>query len=170
MKLNSRNRSRMKKRRCMTRRIAGAPTSAYNQDGHINRVWVMKNTGYDHVTFVVDPDGTGTYCHSTIKDNRDPTIKYHYGYEVNNPRRRDMGLHFWTTPYNNEHRLDDRIKHRLVKLFTELCDDDKIDQHPSILLKSKKRKNKSKTKTRTRSRTKTRSRSRSKSRSRSRSK
>ena len=121
-----------------SRRFAGAPTTAYNQEGHINRVWVRKHSGREHATFVVDPAGTGTYCHSTIRDRHDPTIKYHYGYEVNSPRRRDLGKHFWTTPYGNEGLMDIQIKERLTKLFRELCDDDTTDQQPPLQLKRKR--------------------------------
>lgn len=129
------NRSkRMKK----SRRFAGAPTSAYNPEGHINRVWVRKHNGLEHATFVVDPDGTGTYCHSTIRDRRDPTIKHHYGYEVNSPKRRDLGRHFWTTPPGNEGLMDRQIKERLIELFRELCNDDTIDQQSSLHLKRKR--------------------------------
>ena len=162
-----------------SKRFAGAPTTAYNPEGHINRVWVRKHSGREHATFVVDPDGTGTYCHSTIRDRHDPTIKYHYGYEVNSPQRRDIGKHFWATPYGNESLMDEGIRERLIELFRELCDDDTMDQQSPLQLKRKRstmrsiKKSKSKTSRRSpngRSPTRKRSRSRSKSRSKSKSK
>lgn len=165
---NTRHRYHMRPsiRSCKTRRRAGAPTTAYNQHGNINRVWVRKKTGLQHVTFVVDPAGTGTYCHATIIDKHDPTIKYHYGYEVHNPRKRDMGLHFWTTPYDKEYLLDYKTKNRLVKLFRELCDDDTIDRLSSIRLVSRKKSSKNSRRDNSRRSKRRRSRSRSISRSR----
>jgi hypothetical protein len=144
-------------------RVAGAPKGPYNRKGHLNRFWV-REYGNAHASIVVDPDETGSYCHVTLEYNDDPT-KYHYGFEVNNPRHRAMGKHFWTTPYQDEDKFNNHIRGYLEELYDELCNDDTIDRAPSMSLMSRSKRSRSRSRSRGRSR---RSRSRSRSRARSR--
>jgi len=149
-------------------RVAGAPKGPYNRKGHLNRFWV-REYGNAHASIVVDPDETGSYCHVTLEYNDDPT-KYHYGFEVNNPQHRAMGKHFWTTPYQDEHKFNNHIRRYLEELYDELCNDDKMDRAPSMSLMSRsmrsRRSRRSRSRSRGRSGTSRRSRSRSRSRGR----
>ena len=111
---------------------AAGPKSPYSKDGEINTVWIKEN-GNSHATFVVDPKGTGTYCHVTITYRDDPT-KFHYGYELRNPTHRTMGKHFWTTPYANENRFTNSIRTELRRLYNDLCDEDSSLNQGSHLL------------------------------------
>ena len=99
-----------------SRKKAGAPKSPFNWLGNPNRMWVDEKNINAHATFVIDPHGTGTYCHSTIEYPDDPT-KYHYGYEIRNPRNREKGMFFWTTPYQDGHKLTPSIREDLEKLY-----------------------------------------------------
>ena len=149
-------------------RVAGAPKGPYNRKGHLNRFWV-REYGNAHASIVVDPDETGSYCHVTLEYNDDPT-KYHYGFEVNNPQHRAMGKHFWTTPYQDEHKFNNHIRQYLEELYDELCNDDTMDRAPSMSLMSRsmrsRRSRRSRSRSRGRSGTSRRSRSRSRSRGR----
>ena len=146
-------------------RVAGAPKDPYNRKGHLNRFWV-REYGNAHASIVVDPDETGSYCHVTLEYNDDPT-KYHYGFEVNNPRHRAMGKHFWTTPYQDERKFNNHIRRYLEELYDELCNDDTMDRAPSMSLMSRSMRSGRSRRSRSRSRGRSR-RSRSRSRGRSR--
>ena len=139
-------------------RVAGAPKGPYNRKGHLNRFWV-REYGNAHASIVVAPDETGSYCHVTLEYNDDPT-KYHYGFEVNNPRHREMGKHFWTTPYRDEHKFNNHIRRYLEELYDELCNDDTMDRAPSMSLMSRSRRSRSRSRGRSRERSRGRSRSR----------
>lgn len=104
------------------RSLAGAPHTPFDKNGRPNKMWVKEN-GNSHATFVVDPQGTGTYCHVTITYSGDPT-KYHYGYEIRNPRHRALGRHFWTTPYVDDHKFTPAIQTELRRLYLLLCNQD----------------------------------------------
>ena len=106
-----------------SKKKAGAPKGPYDSKGNLNHFWVKEN-GNSHASFVIDPKGTGTYCHVTLKYKGNPTL-YHYGFELNNPKHRAMGKHFWTTPYKDDYKLDNSMKDYLKELFDKLCDDDK---------------------------------------------
>lgn len=108
--------------RTKKRSLAGAPHTPFDKNGRPNKMWVKEN-GNSHATFVVDPQGTGTYCHVTITYSGDPT-KYHYGYEIRNPRHRALGRHFWTTPYVHDHKFTSAIQTELRRLYLLLCNQD----------------------------------------------
>ena len=121
-KTKTRRKVRRNVRTCKSN-IAGGPKSPLNWLGNPNRMWIKEKNLHAHSTFVVDPRGTGTYCHSTIRYPGDST-KYHYGYEVRNRRNRDKGKFFWTTPYEDEYKLTPSIRVELERLYSELCDED----------------------------------------------
>ena len=117
-----------------SRKKAGAPKIPYNKDGNLNHIWVKEN-GNSHATFIVDPKGTGTYCHITITFAGDRT-KYHYGFEIRNPKNRAMGKHFWTTPYIDNYKFTPAIKKELEMLYKELCQSEEVSHSSSIHLTS----------------------------------
>ena len=106
-----------------SRKKAGAPKSPLNWLGNPNRMWIKEKNLHSHATFVVDHNGTGTYCHSTVTYPGDRT-KYHYGYEIRNRNNRDKGKFFWTTPYEDEYKFTRDIRAKLKRLYYELCDED----------------------------------------------
>ena len=118
---------------------AGAAKTPYSREGTLNKIWVKEN-GNSHATFIVDPNGTGTYCHITITFPGDRT-KYHYGFEVRNPRHRQMGKHFWTTPYVDDYKFTPAIKRELEILYRELCASEEVSRSRSIELINKSRNN-----------------------------
>lgn len=122
-----------------SRKKAAAPKTPYNKQGKLNNIWVKEN-GNSHATFIVDPKGTGTYCHISITFPGDPT-KYHYGFEVRNNRHRAMGKHFWTTPYIHDYKFTPAIKRELQILYRELCEREEVSRSRSIELISRSRNN-----------------------------
>lgn len=141
------NRSRCKSR-TKKRRYAGAQHKPYDKDGNLNKIWV-KEYGNSHATFVVDPQGTGSYCHVTIQYRND-TTKYHYGFEVRNNQHRARGKHYWTTPYRDDRKFTQEIKDELARLFSELCETEEEFTRSSIRRFSDRRSTRSRSRSRSR--------------------
>ena len=86
------------------------------QHGELAHAWYRDITQFTHASFIIDPRGTGTYCHITMKYPNSNT-KYHYGYELQNELHRKQGKHYWTTPYQDDYKFTREIKKYLEKLF-----------------------------------------------------
>lgn len=119
----------------VTRRAKG-PKTPYDRYGNPNPMWIVenKNNINSHATYIVDPRGNGTFCHSTITYPNDPT-RYHYGFEVNNRYHRSLGMHAWTTPYKDDKKITPRILNELKSLYRELCNrEENISSRDNISL------------------------------------
>ena len=102
------------------------------QHGELAHAWYRDITQFTHASFIVDPRGTGTYCHITMKYPTSNT-KYHYGYEVQNELHRNRGKHYWTTPYHDDYKFTREIKKYLKNLFNIFCQDAEISIPQSLL-------------------------------------
>ena len=80
-------------KRSYNKKRAGLPKDPYDNLGQLNKGYV-DGTNQNHVTHIVDPNGTGTYSHATIVANG---IRYHYGFRRTG-NNNFIGPMIWSNP------------------------------------------------------------------------